>query len=142
MKRNHRQILHATIVSIAILGSLLVMITPNMSLQWGVVVLLVLVLWLAIPTKKILKSCPSCGSFKKQTHETLPLQVVPYSEVRQENGAMETIQGWKGTSTTITRCTNCSMEQVKTVTEFIKRKQAPSLAAAQVLIKEKLNIKD
>lgn len=141
MKRNHRQVLHAIIASMAIVASLLVILMPNMSLQWGIVVLFLLVLWLAIPSKRILKSCPSCGSFKKQTYRTLPLVVVPYSEVIQTNEVTETTQGWKGTLTTITRCANCSMERVNTVTEFVKRKQAPSLDAAQALIEEKLNIK-
>ena len=140
MKRNHRQLLHALLVSIAIMASLLVIVIPRMPLQWGLIVLLLIVLWIAVPSKKILRACPSCGSLKKQTLKTLPLHVVPYSKVNQESNEMATVQGWKGTLTTITKCENCAMERVNTVTEFIERKQAPSLESAKILITEKLKL--
>ena len=139
MKRNPRNILHSIIASIAIIGSLFVIIIPNVSLQWGVVVLFILVIILALPSKKFLKSCPSCGAFSRQIYKKLPVEVELSSEVIEDRGETKTIQGWRGTSVTVIKCGHCSRERVETLSEFISRKEAPNLQNAEFILKNKLN---
>ena len=146
MKRNPRELLHAIIAAVAVIGGLLVIVIPNISLQWGVFVLFLLVIALSTPSKKILKSCPSCGSFKKQKHQLMPLDITPYSKplngtTTLTKGESETFeQGWKGVLETVITCENFSRERVSKLTEFVPRKQAPSLADAEMILKQKFNI--
>lgn len=141
VSRNPREILHGIIAAIAIIGGLLVIVIPNVSLQWGVFLLFILVILLSIPSKKLLKSCPSCGSFKKQRYELLPLKITPYSKPIPNSLEGLSEQGWKGTLETVITCENCSRERVDKLTEFVPRRQAPSLVDAENVLKQKFNMR-
>lgn len=140
MSRNPRNLLHSIIASIAIIGSLFVIVIPDVSLQWGVVILLILVIILALPGKKFLKSCPSCGAFSRQSYKKNPIEIKLSSEAVTGDGEAKTVQGWRGTRVTVIKCGHCSRERVESLSEFISRKEAPSIKNAEVILKDKLGV--